>query len=119
MDLASLLKEFGPWVALVGYLVWQGWQREQRMAKRLDHVEDSIREHLVRVIEKNTGTMNQVLASLRSRPCLQDQAEPMPMDPAPLPPDLTPTETYAKADEPRPPTTHRKPSGERRATIRS
>jgi hypothetical protein len=73
MDAASITafaKEFGPWVVLCGFLVWQSWRREQRMAKRLDHVEDQIREHLVRVIKKNTTTMTQVLAALRSRPCL-------------------------------------------------
>ena len=76
MDFATITafaKEFGPWVVLCGFLVWQSYRRELRMAKRLDHVEDQIREQLVRVIEKNSSIMGQVLAALRSRPCLLEE----------------------------------------------
>jgi hypothetical protein len=98
MDAASITafaKEFGPWVVLCGFLVWQSWRREQRMAKRLDHVEDQIREHLVRVIEKNTMTMAQVLAALRDRPCLVDTPNQRQTQAA-IPPDPA-TERTAKA----------------------
>lgn len=97
MDIVNLVKEFGPWAMLVAYLVWQGWKREQRMARRLDHVEDSIREQLVKVIERNTSTMNLVLSSLRSRPCLHDhQPEPQAQS---IPPELRPTDAIVRRNQ--------------------
>jgi hypothetical protein len=85
MELADILKDYGPWAVLCGFLIWQGWQREQRMAKRLDHVEDQIRDHLVRVIERNTHTMGQVLSALHERPCLMDEGAPRSPTPRPIP----------------------------------
>lgn len=96
MDLATiatLVKDFGPWVVLCGFLIWQSHRREQRMAKRLDHVEDAIREQLVRVIEKNSTIMGQVLAALRSRPCLMEEDR----DDRPHLPSDPPTERTSKA----------------------
>ncbi len=96
MDLATIAtiaKDFGPWVVLCGFLVWQSHRREQRMAKRLDHVEDQIREQLVRVIEKNSSIMGQVLAALRSRPCLMEEDR----DERPALPHEPPTERTNKA----------------------
>ena len=42
-DAISVLKQYGPLVLVVAFLLWQGWVREARMSKRIAKLEDEQR----------------------------------------------------------------------------
>ncbi len=51
-DAISVLKQYGPLVVVVAFLLWQGWVRETRMGKRIAKLEDEQRSVLMPLVER-------------------------------------------------------------------
>ena len=51
-DAVALLKQYGPLVLVVAFLLWQGWVREGRMGKRIVKLEDEQRNVLMPILER-------------------------------------------------------------------
>jgi hypothetical protein len=51
-DAVALLKQYGPLVLVVAFLLWQGWVREGRMGKRIVKLEDEQRSVLMPILER-------------------------------------------------------------------
>jgi hypothetical protein len=51
-DTVALLKQYGPLVLVVAFLLWQGWVREGRMGKRIVKLEDEQRSVLMPILER-------------------------------------------------------------------
>ena len=54
-DLLMLLKQYGPLVLVAAFFLWQGWVRENRMSKRIEHLEDQQRNVLMPLCERLCG----------------------------------------------------------------
>ena len=72
--LLALLKQYGPLVLVMAFLLWQGWVREGRMGKRIVKLEDEQRNVLLPLVERctdvitqNTTVMERVEKSLDGR----------------------------------------------------
>ena len=48
----AVLKQYGPLVLVVAFLLWQGWVRETRMSKRIVRLEDEQRNVLMPLVER-------------------------------------------------------------------
>lgn len=79
-DWATLLKDYGPWVLLVGFFVWHftstTTKREDRLASRITNLETFVQEKLVELVDKssvaiadNTAALNALIQALSDRPC--------------------------------------------------
>jgi hypothetical protein len=73
-EIFPLLKQYGPLVLVVVYLLWQGWNRETRMGSRIDRLEDDQRNVLLPMVErcfvvitKNTNVMERLERALDER----------------------------------------------------
>src|SRR5271166_6847420 len=73
-EIFPLLKQYGPLVLVVVFLLWQGWNRETRMGNRIDLLEDEQRnvllpmvERCTEVITQNTNVMERLEKALDSR----------------------------------------------------
>lgn len=69
-----LMKQYGPLVLVVCFLLWQGWMRECRLTNRINKLEDEQRKVLLplvkrctRVITRNTGIMRRLERALDER----------------------------------------------------
>ena len=69
-----MMKQYGPLVLVVCFLLWQGWMRECRLTNRIDKLEDEQRKVLLplvkkctRVITRNTGIMRRLERALDER----------------------------------------------------
>jgi len=51
-DLVMLLKQYGPLILVTAFFLWQGWVREGRMGKRIEHLEDQQRNLLMPLVER-------------------------------------------------------------------
>jgi hypothetical protein len=51
-DLLTLLKQYGPLILVTAFFLWQGWVREIRMGKRIEHLEDEQRNVLMPLVER-------------------------------------------------------------------
>jgi len=51
-DVVVLLKQYGPLVLIVAFLLWQGWVREVRMNERITKLEDEQRNVLMPLVER-------------------------------------------------------------------
>ena len=51
-DVIVLLKQYGPLVLIVAFLLWQGWVREVRMNERITKLEDEQRNVLMPLVER-------------------------------------------------------------------
>jgi hypothetical protein len=51
-DAVALLKQYGPLILVVAFLLWQGWVRETRMSKRITRLEDEQRNVLMPLVER-------------------------------------------------------------------
>jgi hypothetical protein len=58
-EIFPLLKQYGPLVLVVVYLLWQGWNRETRMGNRIDLLEDEQRNVLLPMVERCTEVITQ------------------------------------------------------------
>lgn len=55
MDLMWLLKQFGPLLIAVIFFLWRDYRREDRLAARIETLEDEQREVLLPLVEKLCG----------------------------------------------------------------
>ena len=69
-----MMKQYGPLVLVVCFLLWQGWMRECRLTNRIDKLEDEQRKVLLplvrkctRVVTRNTGIMRRLERALDER----------------------------------------------------
>jgi len=69
-----VLKQYGPLVSVVCFLLWQGWTRECRLSRRIAKLEDEQRKVLLplvkkcaRVITRNTSIMFRLERALDKR----------------------------------------------------
>lgn len=88
----AILKEFGPWVVLVGFLVWKGVVREDRKDKIIAEQTRQLMqvfERVAKIAEQNTEAYKSLVRVLRDRPCITVE------DPEELP---TPWQTQHKPD---------------------
>lgn len=58
MDWTFIIKEFGPIVGLVFFLLWRESVREEACRKTLDAKDEFIEETLVGLIERTTAALN-------------------------------------------------------------
>ena len=58
-EIFPLLKQYGPLILVVVFLLWQGWQRETRMGNRIDLLEDEQRNVLLPMVERCTEVITQ------------------------------------------------------------
>ena len=72
--LMKIFKVYGPWVGLIIFFVWTGHKREERMATRLDALEDYQKNRLevmaiesVTALKENSLVMREVLTILRKK----------------------------------------------------
>lgn len=65
----DLIRQFGPWIALVALFVWQGVLREQRMSRRLDDQGDLITQLLTHTISRNTQALVDFTHVISLKPC--------------------------------------------------
>lgn len=63
----DIIQHAGPTVAITAIFVWQSVLRENRMAKRLDKVEDYIRNEYADIVRENTQAMNLLTAAVNRR----------------------------------------------------
>lgn len=70
----TILKEYGPLVLMVCFLLWQGWLRECRLGARINKLEDEQRKVLLplvrrctKVITRNTGIMRRLERAMDER----------------------------------------------------
>jgi hypothetical protein len=104
-----ILKEFGPWVAVVGVLLWWIWQDRRRNDERYDEIVRHVRrmeterqkadaEHSSVLVELNhrsinamrdvTSVLRELLESMGKRPCLHRQSPDDDSVNIPLPSDV-------------------------------
>lgn len=74
VDMVTLLKQYGPLVLVVAFLLWQSWVREGHMSKRIAKLEDGQRNVLMPLVERcadviaqNTMMMERLEKSLDAR----------------------------------------------------
>jgi hypothetical protein len=58
-DAISVLKQYGPLVLAMAFLLWQGWVREGRMGKRIVKLEDEQRNVLMPLVAKCADVITQ------------------------------------------------------------
>ncbi len=58
-DAIALLKQYGPVVLAVAFLLWQSWVRETRMSKRITRLEDEQRNVLLPLVERCSDVIAQ------------------------------------------------------------
>lgn len=49
---AAFLKDFGPAIGVILFFIWRDWKREDRMAKRIEALEEFQQRELIGLIEK-------------------------------------------------------------------
>jgi len=54
-----ILKQYGPLVLMVCFLLWQGWMRECRLGSRINKLEDEQRKVLLPLVKKCTRVITQ------------------------------------------------------------
>lgn len=72
--IVQLLKDHGPWVAIVVWMVWQTALREKRMAKTLDaqHAQlVKMTERTSTIIAENTAGFHRVARAIESSECVK------------------------------------------------
>lgn len=74
-DLVWIVKQFGPLVLMVGFVLWRDQKREDRLAKRINMLEDEQRKVILplvkecaAVIARNTTVMERLESALAGPP---------------------------------------------------
>lgn len=80
VDWVSAIERLGLAIALVAFFVWTGWQREQRMGKRIDYLEKqasslgnklaALTELVTEALKRDTTVIADAIATLHGRPCM-------------------------------------------------
>lgn len=55
----DLLANFGPLASVVLFFIWRDWQREAKLFKRVEKLEEYQRDTLVDLVEKTTAILAQ------------------------------------------------------------
>jgi hypothetical protein len=63
VDLLSLLKQFGPFVGLLGFFVWRDKAREERLGMRLDAMQDRYATTMEGIAKDSILAMNRIANS--------------------------------------------------------
>jgi hypothetical protein len=61
----DVIKNFGPLVAIVVFFVWRDWQRELRLTRRVEKLEEYEKKILKDLVEKTTAALTQSSECLR------------------------------------------------------
>ena len=76
-EFLQIVTQIGWPAGLVVFFVWLSWKREERLANRLDEVENYVRDHQAAIVEEsiraqkdNTTALLTLSKSLNERPCL-------------------------------------------------
>ena len=77
MDWIELVTKVGFPIAVAIVLITFTLQRMKRLEERLDEIEDKDRKEMRDVINANTTAMNTLQNTLRGRPCLVKEPNPM------------------------------------------
>lgn len=77
MDWATLLRELGVLAGLVVFFAWTSWLREQRLATRIDALEQFVEHELMKALStaanaslRQAETLDALIKVLTARPCL-------------------------------------------------
>lgn len=62
-DFLSLLKQFGPLVVFLGYFILRDKVREDRLAARLDTMQDRYAQTMETIVKENTKAANESVAA--------------------------------------------------------
>jgi len=54
-DAVALVKQFGPFFLAVVFFLWRDWQRENRLSKRIDELEDEHRQVLLPLVKESSA----------------------------------------------------------------
>jgi hypothetical protein len=73
VDAVALLKQYGPLVLVVAFLLWQGWVREIRMGKRIVKLEDEQRNVRMPLIERFADVIAQNTLMMERREKVLDR----------------------------------------------
>jgi hypothetical protein len=63
IDIVDLIQQFGPFFVAVLFFLWRDWKREDRLSKRIDHLEDEQRQ--VRTTNARDGIRNKTTRRIR------------------------------------------------------
>ena len=61
----EVLKQFGPFVALLVFFIWRDKQREERLGARLDAMQDRYAVTMETIVKDNTGAMESMAEAAR------------------------------------------------------
>ena len=80
VDWVSAIERLGLAIALVAFFVWTGWQREQRMGKRIDYLEKqagtlgsklaALTELVTEALKRDTSVIAEAIETLHGRTCV-------------------------------------------------
>lgn len=80
IDWVAAIERLGLAIALVAFFVWTGWQREQRMGKRIDYLEKqagnlgnklaALTELVTEALKRDTTMITEAIQTLGGRPCM-------------------------------------------------
>ena len=59
MDMAMILRDFGPIVGIILFFIWRDWKREDKLLERVTRLEDYQQETLVKMITDTTTALAQ------------------------------------------------------------
>lgn len=71
----DIAKFYGPGVALIGFFVWQGYKREERMSARINELEMYIRDKLIHYLEQTNGIMKSFVEGVKSCPLVKGNGD--------------------------------------------
>ena len=81
-DVLTLVKEFGPLVAILLFFIWRDYVREQRMTDRIRKIEDYQRDKLEslvtatsNLIKENIEVKKDLIETMDLRPCLHGKVK--------------------------------------------
>jgi uncharacterized membrane protein YccC len=55
----DILKNFGPLIAIVIFFIWRDWQRELKLTRRIEKLEDYQKKMLQNLVERTTAALVQ------------------------------------------------------------
>lgn len=67
LELLALLKQFGPFVILLGFFIYRDKQREERLGARLDMMQDRFANTMETVVKDNTKAQEAVALATNSQ----------------------------------------------------
>ena len=62
----ELTKQFGPLLVAVIFFIWRDWQREDRLMKRIEKLEDEHRKVVLPLVKECTEVIQQNTAAFRA-----------------------------------------------------